>query len=138
LGTEPEDFGVNWNSSNGPGKVKGLSDPGKLARQHDSCGKIARKKQVSFAERLVSFVSSGTMVESVTETLAVWSSGGDASSEKVVESISSKLGTFEMHNKGFGSKMMAKMRFIKGNGLGGDVGRVGGSIDSFVSCKLGK
>jgi hypothetical protein len=37
-GTEPEDFGVNWNRSKGPGKVKGLSAPGKLARQHDSCG----------------------------------------------------------------------------------------------------
>jgi G patch domain-containing protein 2 len=72
LGTEPEDFGVNWKSSNGPGKVKGLSAPGKLARQHDSCGKIAPgKMKVSFAERLVSFVSSSTMVESVIETLAV-------------------------------------------------------------------
>jgi G patch domain-containing protein 2 len=66
LGTEPEDFGVNWKSSNGPLKVKGLSAPGKLARQQDSCGKIDPKKQVSFA-----FVSSGTMAESVTETLAV-------------------------------------------------------------------
>jgi hypothetical protein len=71
LGTEPEDFGVNWKSSNGPLKVKGLSAPGKLARQQDSCGKIDHKKQVSFADHLVSFVSSGTMAESVTETLAV-------------------------------------------------------------------
>ncbi|KAM0887925.1 hypothetical protein ACQ4PT_028678 [Festuca glaucescens] len=119
LGTEPEDFGVNWNSSKGPGKVKGLSAPGKLARQHDSCGK-APKKQVSFAERPVSFVSSGTMGETVAETVAVGSSGADASSEKVVESNSSKLGTFEMHTKGFGSKMMAKMGFIEGTGLGKD------------------
>jgi G patch domain-containing protein 2 len=44
LGTEPEDFGVNWNSSKGPKKVKGLSAPGKLARQHDSCGRIVPKK----------------------------------------------------------------------------------------------
>jgi G patch domain-containing protein 2 len=71
------------NSSKGPGKVKGLSAPGKLARQHDSCGKIVPKKQVSCAERLVSFVSSGTMAESVTETIAVFSSRGDASLEKV-------------------------------------------------------
>jgi hypothetical protein len=59
-----------------------------------------------------------------TVTVAVGSSGGDASSEKVLESISSKLGTFEMHIKGFGSKMMAKMGFIEGTGLGKD-GRSG-------------
>jgi hypothetical protein len=63
--------------------VKGLLAAGKLARQHDSCWKIVPKKQVSFAERCVSFVSS-------------WHyGGGDASSEKVVESISSKLGVKE-------------------------------------------
>jgi G patch domain-containing protein 2 len=100
--------------------VKGLSAPGKLARQHDSYGKTVPKKQVSFAERPVSFVSSGTMAETITETVAVGSSGGDALSEKVVESNSSKLGTFEMHTKGFGSKMMAKMGFIEGTGLGKD------------------
>jgi hypothetical protein len=52
--------------------VKGLSAPGKLAREHDSCGKIAPGKvKVSFAERLVSFLSSSTMVESVTVTLTI-------------------------------------------------------------------
>jgi hypothetical protein len=50
LGTEPEDFGVNWNSSIRTRKMKGLSAPGKLARQHDSCGKIVLKKHVSFAD----------------------------------------------------------------------------------------
>jgi G patch domain-containing protein 2 len=60
-----------------------------------------------------------------TGTVAVGSSGVDASSEKVVESISSKVGSFEMHTKGFGSKMMAKMVFIEGTLLGKD-GRSGG------------
>ena len=83
--------------------MKGLSAPGKLARPHDSCGKKVPKKQISFAERPVSFVSSGTMAETVTEAVAVGSTGGNASSEKVVESNSSQLGTFEMHTKGFGS-----------------------------------
>ena len=63
--------------------MKGLSAPGKLARPHDSCDKKVPKKHVSFAKRPVSFVSSGTMAESVTDTLAVFSSRGDASLEKV-------------------------------------------------------
>eukprot|EP00494_Astrolonche_serrata_P005316 UN05332 len=81
---------------------------GKLARHSDSCGKNVPTKKVSFAERPVSFVSSGTMAETVTEAVAVGSTSGDVSREKVVGS-DSKLGTFETHTKGFGSKMMAKM-----------------------------
>jgi G patch domain-containing protein 2 len=68
-------------------------------------------------------MSSGTMKETV--TVAVGSSGVDASLEKVVESFSSKVGSFEMHTNGFGSKVMAKMGFIKGTRLVKD-GRLGG------------
>ncbi|KAM3400533.1 hypothetical protein ACQJBY_005410 [Aegilops geniculata] len=119
LGTEPEDYSVNWNSSKGPARAKGHSAPGKLARHSDSCGKNVPTKKVSFAERPVSFVSSGTMAETATEAVAVGSTAGDVSSEKAVGS-DSKLGTFETHTKGFGSKMMAKMGFIEGTGLGKD------------------
>ncbi|CAO2210613.1 unnamed protein product [Urochloa humidicola] len=121
LGTEPEDFSVNWENSKGPAGRKGLSAPGKLAKHRESSGKkSSAKKQVSFAERPVSFVSCGTMAESVTETIAVDSSGGDTSCGKAAESNSTQLGSFEVHTKGFGSKMMAKMGFIEGNGLGKD------------------
>uniref|UniRef100_A0A0E0EJZ4 G-patch domain-containing protein n=1 Tax=Oryza meridionalis TaxID=40149 RepID=A0A0E0EJZ4_9ORYZ len=120
LGTEPEDFTINWENSKRPAQVKGLSAPGKLARNQTSSGKKSSKKQVSFAERPVSFVSCGTMAESVTETIAVATTSGEVSCEKIVESDSVKLGTFEMHTKGFGSKMMAKMGFIEGTGLGKD------------------
>ncbi|CAL4997976.1 unnamed protein product [Urochloa decumbens] len=122
LGTEPEDFSVNWENSKGPAGRKGLSAPGKLAKHRESSGKkSSTKRQVSFAERPVSFVSCGTMAESITETIAVDSSGGgDTSCGKAAESNSTQLGTFEVHTKGFGSKMMAKMGFIEGNGLGKD------------------
>ncbi|TKW09690.1 hypothetical protein SEVIR_6G119600v4 [Setaria viridis] len=120
LGTEPGDFSVNWESSKGPGR-KGLSAPEKLAKHRESIGKkSSSKKQVSFAERPVSFVSCGTMAESVTETIAVDSSGGHTSPGKAAESNTTELGSFEVHTKGFGSKMMAKMGFIEGTGLGKD------------------
>lgn len=120
LGTEPEDFSINWDSSKVPAGRKGLSAPGKLMKHREVSGKKSSKKEVSLAKRPVSFVSCGTMAESVTEIIAVDSSGGDASSAKVAESSSAKLGSFEMHTKGFGSKMMAKMGFIDGTGLGKD------------------
>ncbi|OEL28282.1 hypothetical protein BAE44_0010698 [Dichanthelium oligosanthes] len=121
LGTEPENFSVNWENSKGPAGRKDLSVPGKLAKQLESSGKkSSSKKQVSFAERPISFVSCGTMAESVKETIAVDSSGGNTSCGKTTESNTTQLGSFEAHTKGFGSKMMVKMGFIEGIGLGKD------------------
>jgi len=126
LGTEPEDFSVNWENSKGPAGRKGLSAPGKFVKHRESSGNKSSKKQVSFAERPVSFVKCGTMVDSLTEAIAVDSSGGDNSCVKAAESEvigqngHTQLGSFEVHTKGFGSKMMAKMGFIEGTGLGKD------------------
>lgn len=126
MGTEPEDFSVNWENSKGPAGRKGLSAPGKFVKHRESNGNKSSKKQVSFAERPVSFVKSGTMADSLTEAIAVDSSGDDnlcvkaAESEVTGQNGHTQLGSFEVHTKGFGSKMMAKMGFIEGTGLGKD------------------
>ncbi|CAL0325682.1 unnamed protein product [Lupinus luteus] len=51
------------------------------------------------------------------------------------KSSSSRIGAFEKHTKGFGSKMMAKMGFIEGTGLGRDSQ---GITDPLSAVKLPK
>lgn len=125
MGTEPEVLSVNWENSKGPAGRKGLSAPGKFVKHRESSGNKASMKQVSFAECPVSFVKCGTMADSLTEAVAVDPSGGDtcvkaAESEVTGQNGHTQLGSFELHTKGFGSKMMAKMGFIEGTGLGKD------------------
>ncbi|KAI3968701.1 hypothetical protein MKX01_028851 [Papaver californicum] len=86
------------------------------------------------ANQPMSFVSSGVMqvdddskIEEeiqITTTTSVVDAKKDiissSSSSSSSLSMTTKVGEFEMHTKGFGSKMMAKMGFVEGGGLGKD------------------
>ncbi|KAL2338477.1 hypothetical protein Fmac_012923 [Flemingia macrophylla] len=68
----------------------------------------------SYANQPVSFVSSGTIHA---ETVQVTVVDSEETYRKVVAS-SANIGSFEEHTTGFGSKMLAKMGYMEGTGLG--------------------
>ncbi|KAF9680691.1 hypothetical protein SADUNF_Sadunf06G0147900 [Salix dunnii] len=73
-----------------------------------------------YANQPVSFVSSGVVQSGVVETITVGAQEINETGENKDATSSSKFGEFEVHTKGFGSKMMGKMGFIQGRGLGKD------------------
>lgn len=106
---------------------KSQSAPSKLLKNSNLHGSSEASKNkrsgkpVSYAAQPVSFVSSGILQSDSVEINAFDSKEtNDIFPENKVGASSSKYGAFEMHTTGFGSKMMAKMGFTEGSGLGKD------------------
>lgn len=101
-----------------PGADARHSAPNKLGKSSSAGGERKQSVRRSYAEQPVSFVSCGLMqTDCVVETaepslLEIKEVVG------VAETSSSKVGAFEMHTKGFGSRMLSKMGFVEGGGLG--------------------
>ncbi|WOL13518.1 hypothetical protein Cni_G22288 [Canna indica] len=107
-------------------KVKGSasrqhqSAPSKLAKNGEASEsrKLSGKQRLaSFAERPVSFISSGVMQADPAKKTRAENLNASTLREMFTNS---SVGAFEMHTKGFGSRTMAKMGFVEGSGLGNE------------------
>ncbi|XP_047152435.1 uncharacterized protein LOC124824097 isoform X2 [Vigna umbellata] len=96
-------------------RLQELQSPqNKFSGSHKVKDKRGSGQKVSYANQPVSFVSSG-MIRSETDPVIVVEA--EETYRKGVTN-SANIGSFEEHTTGFGSKMMAKMGYMEGGGLG--------------------
>ncbi|KAI3524356.1 hypothetical protein L1887_03009 [Cichorium endivia] len=117
---EESEFTAN---NNKPSHKMGLSPlDSRMTKSKTSLEKIKKKrrdkdvKTGTYATQPVSFISRGIMEpDQVVATVTV-----DEQKPKDQTAGSLSYGAFEMHTTGFGSRMMAKMGYVDGGGLGKD------------------
>ncbi|XP_040998580.1 uncharacterized protein LOC121244533 [Juglans microcarpa x Juglans regia] len=117
-GNEDVDFAVTEGSnlkSRDKNRVKKTAKGNGEASEKNRSG-----KKGSYANQPVSFVLSGAMQSGAVENKAVDSQEIDEHGKNKGMVGSASFGSFEVHTKGFGSRMMAKMGFVEGGGLGKD------------------
>lgn len=101
----------------------------KNSAHRSSNGKTSNSRRVNLplASNPVSFVSCGIIESDILEIRDTDEAVEEASGSNSKTIVS--IGAFEEHTTGFGSKMMAKMGFIEGKGLGKDGGGMAKPIE---------